>query len=1187
MTEDYQQKCSDLSINLNNMTRNLHLIEVDFFNTLNGLKTISGSKFIEHLIDAEDKKPEEENEEKKDTSEEDLMNEQYNSVNNIVQRGLDFITLRDQQKSQNKNNELDDTVSMNSKVMDNNLMKNNRGLKLPMIIGTQDFKENDFIGLVLDDEEEEEENFNNEIRNDQGVVIPKEGAQGEEKENIMNNNNMNNPEEFHNMVQQQMGKPIITQNMFENIDDDNKGENEFINPAMAAMNVENDVNIGGLGSLLRKTSLQPNIQNMNMINPNNINNMKRANTNLNDMRKTAIGGGGKFSLSNFLSKDMFGDDDDEEDSSGLFARPPSMIKGGLGMSMGIPNNNMQLNNVNNISNMQNQNLMDNNINNPAFNPQYQNDNTGLNTQYQNNNIVNNDMNFNQEKPYIEKNENIPLNQRMEMTPSPLLLSLKQNNINQNPQIQKDINNIENKEEEDKDDVNDDFLNRKKKLEKLFNQGQKPQMIKPMINYENNNMNNEMNQELNYNMNNNQMINNQYNNMQYNNDQNIIRMSQRELENKRKLENAKSKINSIFGDDDEEEDDLFSKKISINKAEKIEEKSQNLQERLNQLTSSYPSETSNINNNNLDNLFSNDNDKSDNKITNNLVQNNVNINNNNINSIKNPPKKKAFFFEDDDDDLKINQMNQEQKINQKLENNLNSSINNQNLNNINNFNINKNEPKIIIPKPIVQQQNVIQEPEKPKIETKKTPMFFFDDDSNTKNNNITTNQNNNDIIFNNDNLIKNSLNNNINNNLNNDNNNNNINKEIKDPSSLFIEIDAQKKDKIEEKEQKKVPNFFFEEEDNKKEEKEEKPSIEIKPENQQQNNKKNLFDILEVKKPEKKKISLFDIFETDKNEINDKKINENNISRNTIANTNTDNNININQREEPKKEESKKEEKKNIFEEKKGEEIKKRNTLFEPSLRKNSNENKISSRIESMFSEENKKEEKKNIISSQPKKLDFKSRISGFQDLLAGRMSVGGNVFTMPTGGIKTLKANEIVHDNIKQETEDENLKTEEKEISKENMNAILEDNKIQETSYEKQLEKKKENTVVIKKKKPKKIKFGDVNDNNLNENDQNNTENKENQNEEFISYVPPKFDLFSDENIEKKEIIEIKKEEEIKPKMNMLDFFKNEEKPKQNIANLFNDDININKNLENKEDENGPKIEKENNNLFKDINDNK
>ena len=84
---------------------------------------------------------------------------------------------------------------------------------------------------------------------------------------------------------------------------------------------------------------------------------------------------------------------------------------------------MQLNNVNNISNMQNQNLMDNNINNPAFNPQYQNDNTGLNTQYQNNNIVNNDMNFNQEKPYIEKN-NGTIKIRLDSDMKPFLLQLK-------------------------------------------------------------------------------------------------------------------------------------------------------------------------------------------------------------------------------------------------------------------------------------------------------------------------------------------------------------------------------------------------------------------------------------------------------------------------------------------------------------------------------------------------------------------------------------------------------------------------------------------------------------------------------------------------------------------------------------------------------------------------------------------
>ena len=61
------------------------------------------------------------------------------------------------------------------------------------------------------------------------------------------------------------------------------------------------------------------------------------------------------------------------------------------------------------------------------------------------------------------------------------------------------------------------------------------------------------------------------------------MSQRELENNQKLENAKSKLNLIFGGDDDDEDDLFTKKTT--NADKIEEKSQNLQERLNLLTGS--------------------------------------------------------------------------------------------------------------------------------------------------------------------------------------------------------------------------------------------------------------------------------------------------------------------------------------------------------------------------------------------------------------------------------------------------------------------------------------------------------------------------------------------------------------------------------------------------------------------------
>ena len=879
MTEDYQQKCSDLSINLNNMTRNLHLIEVDFFNTLNGLKEISGKKFIEHVIDTEDIKPEEEdNEDKKDISDENELN--FSSVNSIVQRGLDFIAFRDQQKSQNKSNVEDDSVSMNSKVMDNNLMKNNRGLKLPMLIGTKDFNDNDYIGLVIDDDEEEEENFDNELRNEQGVVVPKEsGAQGEEvisdlnennnnnnidnvNNNINNNQNIsninNNPEEFHNKIQQQMGKPIKSQNILEPENEKNEGGKELINPAMESMQVDNNLS-EGLGGMLRntKTQINPQLQLPKMINNNQVNNINTMNQTvmINEKKKPPIGG--KFSLSNFLSNDMFGDDDDEDDTSGLFGRP---MKKGISMSTIQNNNNIQLNN--NISN--NQNILSNN--NQVI--------PGTDIQIQNNNNLNNSLQQQSEQPYYEKNEKIPLNQRMEMVPNPLLL-MKQNNMN-NQQMQPQIEEkkgefMDNKvEEKDDDDNLNDFQKRKKKLEKLLKPNQRsPIMMNPMIKEENIaqneiinkeqdiNMNNNMNMNMNNNMNinnnmnnnlNNEIINNNINqNNQFNNNQTIKPMTQREIENKRKLENAKSKINFIFGDDDEDEDDLFSKKKPLNK-DKIEEKSQNLQERLNQITSSYPTNVNNnvnkkmndlfnngSSNNNTNNIFQNNNTNTNifqnnnlnnifqnNNANTNILQNNNNniinnnqFNNNNSNENKNNIKKKKFFL-DEDDDEDFNYKIQSKNMNQNINNQNNQNINNQNMNNIlNNQPINKNEPKVIMPKPMNQFSNIQQEPRmvmpkpevkkpsifeeieekpkiepklmiqnqienQPKVENKKAKMFLFDDND--------TNQNQNKV---NTNIV-----------------NNNVNSQIKAPTSLFDGIDVPKPEKKEEK--KKVPNFFFEE-----------------------------------------------------------------------------------------------------------------------------------------------------------------------------------------------------------------------------------------------------------------------------------------------------------------------------------------------------------------------------------------
>ena len=240
--------------------------------------------------------------------------------------------------------------------------------------------------------------------------------------------------------------------------------------------------------------------------------------------------------------------------------------------------------------------------------------------------------------------------------------------------------------------------------------------------------------------------------------------------------------------------------------------------------------------------------------------------------------------------------------------------------------------------------------------------------------------------------------------------------------------------------------------------------------------------------------------------------------------------------------------------------------------KKANINKMASRFESMLEAQKKEDERKSVHVSRPppKKSDFASKISNLQNVLGGRISMGGNVFTMPSGGIKSISnvGNDIVHDGGDNNLE--NIKTEIKEISADNKNAFIEENKIQETSYEKQLEKKKESTVVVKKKKPKKIKFNsnenENNENKIEEKKENppinnmfNFQNNNTQNQPTIQDKPkPKIDLFGD----------------IKPKpqkASMNDLFADaaQSKPpitKNNLNNIFNNDneqpkvSNLNKN---------------------------
>ena len=692
LTEDYQQKCSDLSINLNNINRNLNLLEVDFFNSLNGLKTLSGVKFIEHVVDQDEvSQPEEEQTPNPDFQ--DVKEDHFNIINNILQRSIDFINLKDQQKQSNKNNNNnnnnpdDDTASMNtSKILD---AKNIKGLRLPLIIGTQDFNDNEYIGLY--NPEDDEEDFTNEIKNEVniGVEIPKAPELADN----------NNPEEFHNRLQQNMGGPIRTQSMFEE-----SNEKEFVNPALA----NDDEDDNGLGGLLRKSVPLKNNLNGNNVGTNNVmgNNLMMGMGMGNN--KPLPGIKGQIKIENFLSSNMFGDDDD--DDTGLFSRPQRSI-GGFNSNMSMNNNNMNMQMNNMQMQMSNVQMPMNNMNTNMVMPNQE--------LIQNNN--NNQSNEVLSEPN-EQNQEINQGQKMNMVPNPLLQAAKlaqqqqQQNINiQNPNeevLSNDINqnntNIENNK------PGNNIADFKQNLEKFFGGANKqaPQQ-QPKLDLQTNFTNNEQNinqaNQMNQMMNQANQMNSNLNFTQpqtqiYQNNNNFI--SQKEAEKADKLEKAKSKLKSLFEDDDEDDDDLFSK----NKASKIEEKSQNIQERLNQITSSFPSTSVNTNTNTqikANDLFS-------------VKPTNPVITNNNVdNKQTNPPTtKKLNFFNDDDDDEDFKFIKSKPNVN------TNVTVNNE-------ANINKQ---------IIQPQNpsanlFVAQPQKP-VEEKK-PVSLFDNQPNNTNNKKST------------------------------------------------------------------------------------------------------------------------------------------------------------------------------------------------------------------------------------------------------------------------------------------------------------------------------------------------------------------------------------------------------------------------------------------------------------------
>ena len=89
------------------------------------------------------------------------------------------------------------------------------------------------------------------------------------------------------------------------------------------------------------------------------------------------------------------------------------------------------------------------------------------------------------------------------------------------------------------------------------------------------------------------------------------------------------------------------------------------------------------------------------------------------------------------------------------------------------------------------------------------------------------------------------------------------------------------------------------------------------------------------------------------------------------------------------------------------------TISDTGVPKKLNQNKLSKFQNIIEEPEKENNERMSFVPTQPKKLNLSSKFGNFQNVLAGRMSLGGSVFTMPEGGIKSLKEKESARDEIK------------------------------------------------------------------------------------------------------------------------------------------------------------------------------
>ena len=199
-TNDYTDQCNAVANNLTNFSHNLDIVEIDLYNSLNSLKTISLHKFIEHVVDNDEpiQKSQEEQVEPPLLTAEERNNLQIQLVQNAIKLSIDAIPVREPRQQQEENQE-DDSVSVASSRLLTNQVAHFKNLKLPYIIGTKNFMVTEYVGLVP--EEIRDDNVIEGVENTMQQV--KEGNENEREFVPLDNGFPNNDQQYQNQYQYQ------------------------------------------------------------------------------------------------------------------------------------------------------------------------------------------------------------------------------------------------------------------------------------------------------------------------------------------------------------------------------------------------------------------------------------------------------------------------------------------------------------------------------------------------------------------------------------------------------------------------------------------------------------------------------------------------------------------------------------------------------------------------------------------------------------------------------------------------------------------------------------------------------------------------------------------------------------------------------------------------------------------------